>query len=233
MADAERMYFVDNLKVALTVLVIAHHVGQAYGPTGGWWPIQESARADVLGPLFTVDRSFFMSLFFLISGYLMVASYDRHGPATFLRSRLVRLGVPLVLFFFLVIPVQQYLCHRWTTDIAGLSFARYYVDFYFGFGERPAGWTGPAWPELNFGHLWYVEHLLILSVLYAILRVVFKRPVDADRARRADCPDTEPSSCLPWSWRRPRRSCGYGRRSTGGAACSASFRWSLPTCRAI
>jgi glucans biosynthesis protein C len=60
--------------------VIAHHVGQAYGPTGGSWPIQEAARTRILGPFFTVNRSFFMSLFFLISGYLMVMSYDRGRP---------------------------------------------------------------------------------------------------------------------------------------------------------
>ncbi len=30
-----RFYFLDNLRVALIILVIAHHVGQAYGPTGG------------------------------------------------------------------------------------------------------------------------------------------------------------------------------------------------------
>jgi peptidoglycan/LPS O-acetylase OafA/YrhL len=77
MGDTRRLYFLDNLRIGLTILVIAHHVGQAYGPTGGSWPIQEPARAAVLGPFFTVNRSFFMSLFFLISGYLMVMSYDR------------------------------------------------------------------------------------------------------------------------------------------------------------
>jgi peptidoglycan/LPS O-acetylase OafA/YrhL len=63
-----RLYYLDYLRVALTILVIAHHVGQAYGPTGGAWPVQEPTRAALLGPFFTVNRSFFMSLFFMISG---------------------------------------------------------------------------------------------------------------------------------------------------------------------
>ena len=33
--ETGRLYFLDNLRIALTILVIAHHVGQAYGPTGG------------------------------------------------------------------------------------------------------------------------------------------------------------------------------------------------------
>ena len=33
---AGRQYYLDNLKVFLTVLVIFHHAGQAYGNGGGW-----------------------------------------------------------------------------------------------------------------------------------------------------------------------------------------------------
>ena len=31
-----RLLYLDNLKVCLTVLVIFHHAGQAYGDGGGW-----------------------------------------------------------------------------------------------------------------------------------------------------------------------------------------------------
>ncbi len=165
MGDGRRLYFLDNLKIALTILVIAHHVGQAYGPTGGSWPIQEPARAAILGPFFTVNRSFFMSLFFLISGYLMVASYDRHWAGSFLKSRLVRLGIPLLAFFFLIIPLQQYLCHLRVGDLGELSFGQYYTTRYF----------GPVNAEANFAHLWYVEHLLLFSLCYAAMRALRKR----------------------------------------------------------
>jgi len=173
--EGKRLYFLDNLRIALTILVIAHHVGQAYGPTGGSWPIQEPARAAVLEPFFTVNRSFFMSLFFLISGYLMVMSYDRSRPGAFIKGRLLRLGMPLVLFFLLIIPFQQYLCHYYVDGLKGLGFWEYYTLHYFGAGERPANWPSPAWPEMNFGHLWYVEHLLIVSLCYAALRLMWRR----------------------------------------------------------
>jgi len=45
MTNTNLLYYLDNLRVAVIILVIAHHVGQAYGPTGGWWPIQEATRA--------------------------------------------------------------------------------------------------------------------------------------------------------------------------------------------
>ncbi len=201
--DTKRLYFLDNLRIALTILVIAHHVGQAYGPTGGAWPIQEATRAGILGPFFTVNRSFFMSLFFLISGYLMVMSYDRSRPFAFVKGRVLRLGVPLAAFFLLVIPLQQYLCHRLTGDLGTMSFGRYYVDCYFGGAEPPAGWKG-RWPELNFGHLWYVEHLLLFSLCYAVLRIIWKRPCVAQppSAGGRTTPEGGGATCVtpPGTW---------------------------------
>lgn len=150
MTSTRRLYFPDNLRVALTILLIAHHVGQAYGPTGGWWPIQETARALVLGPFFAVNRSFFMSLFFMISGYFMVMSCDERGPRDFLKSRLLRLGIPLLVFALLMIPLKVFV-----------------------FGMNAPGFS---WLEIDVGYLWFIEHLLIFSAGYALWRIWKGRP---------------------------------------------------------
>jgi glucan biosynthesis protein C len=135
-----RFFYLDWLRIVLTILVIVHHVGQAYGPTGGYWPIQEATRAAVLAPFFTVNRSFFMSLFFMISGYFMVGSLQRNVAAAFLRSRLVRLGVPVLVFAGLMLPARIFM-----------------------FGEHITSWTD----VFNAGHLWYLEHVLLFSLVYA------------------------------------------------------------------
>ena len=153
MSTTGRLYYLDNLRVALTGLLIAHHVGQAYGPTGGAWPIQEATRAAVLGPFFTVNRSFFMSLFFLISGYFAAMSYDSKSPRAFVKSRLLRLGVPLLVFALLTIPLEIFV-----------------------FGAPGPNGAGKAWP-IDVGYMWYVEHLLLFSLGYALWR--------AARGRRA------------------------------------------------
>ena len=46
--QSSRLLFVDNLRVLLTILVVAHHAGQPYGPTGGMWLIFNPERADIL-----------------------------------------------------------------------------------------------------------------------------------------------------------------------------------------
>ena len=96
-ARARRLEYLDALKVMLTVLVIAHHAGQPYGPTGGRWPIFDAQRAAILGPFFSVNAAFFMGLFFFISAYFLPSSFDRKGASTFLKDRFFRLGIPFVL----------------------------------------------------------------------------------------------------------------------------------------
>ena len=84
-----RLLYLDNLKVCLTVLVIFHHAGQAYGDGGGW-AYTPSNPAEV-------NAAFFMGLFFLISGYFVPASYDKQGASVFVQKKLIRLGIPLLI----------------------------------------------------------------------------------------------------------------------------------------
>ena len=89
----------DNLKVALTFLVISHHAGQAYGD-GGEWGYTPSNPAEVMPWIwhfFSTNAAFFMGLYFFISGYFVPGSYDRQGFGTFVRKKILRLGVPLSL----------------------------------------------------------------------------------------------------------------------------------------
>jgi glucans biosynthesis protein C len=178
MNSARRLYFVDNLRVALTALVIIHHVGQAFGGTGGWWYFQDAVRSPLLSILFVLDRSFFMSLFFMISGYFLPASFDRKGAGSFMKDRLVRLGIPVLFFFLVVIPLMMYAYYVNFRGYASTSFWSYYLNVYFGAGAKPAGWSGPGWPDMQFGHTWFLEHLLFFALCYTLVRLVWKRPVN-------------------------------------------------------
>lgn len=148
MTETRRLYFLDNLRVVCMMVVIAHHVGQACGPTGGWWPVLEPVRAEVLGPFFMVNRSFGMSLFFMIAGYFTVMSYDRSGPSAFLRSRLQRLGLPLVWYVLAMTLLQVFVL------------------------DAKDGRLGSPLPA-PVGHLWFVEHLLVYSAGYALWRTLW------------------------------------------------------------
>jgi glucan biosynthesis protein C len=99
---ARRLEYIRYLRIALVCLVVAHHAGQAYGPTGGAWPVRNPGTILILGPFFAVNAAFFMGLFFLISGYFVAGPLARQGPAAYARGRLVRLGIPLLVMMLVV-----------------------------------------------------------------------------------------------------------------------------------
>lgn len=110
----------DNLKVALTFLVISHHAGQAYGD-GGEWGYTPSNPAEVMPWIwhfFSTNAAFFMGLYFFISGYFVPGSYDRQGFGTFVRKKILRLGVPLLLMGGLLTSAtgKFELAHMWFVE---------------------------------------------------------------------------------------------------------------------
>lgn len=116
----KRQYYLDNLKVFLTILVIFHHAGQAYG-NGGDWAYTPSNPAEVLPWIwhfFSVNAAFFMGLYFLISGYFVPTSYDKQGAKVFIQKKLMRLGIPLLVIGGLISSLSGKfeIAHMWFVE---------------------------------------------------------------------------------------------------------------------
>ncbi|WP_165362530.1 acyltransferase family protein [Promicromonospora panici] len=155
---ATRLGYVDNLRVLLTVLVLAHHSAVTYGalPLWYWTQPSDSPSGIALMLLVIVNQFYFMGFFFMLSGLFVPGSVDRKGPGVFARDRLVRLGIPLVAFWLVARPVLH--LPSWPEHQAdGESFLR----FWFTVGD-----VGP---------LWFVEVLLVLSLAYAAFRALRSR----------------------------------------------------------
>jgi len=166
---ASRLLFIDNIRVFLTVLVILHHLMVIYAGSGGW--IYKEGRQDVIteavGGWFTaVDHSYFMGLFLLVAAYFVPGSYDRKGAARFLNDRLVRLGIPLAVYSWLLRPLLIYAGFGGYNGMQ-ISLLRWYFQQYF----RDYGWIGG-------GPLWFIEALLVFSALYALWRLLVPSRLD-------------------------------------------------------
>lgn len=171
---AKRLDWVDNLRVALIVLVVAHHAAQAYGPDD-WWYVQDQPGAGPLATFSAVNGTFFMSLFFFVSAFLAPAALDRHGPRAFLTGRLRRLVIPLLVGAVTIVPGLMYAYYTRYRGYPPIDLPTYVIDVYLGFGERPAGRTGPSWPDLQFAHLWFIQNLFVYSLLYLVCHQLAQR----------------------------------------------------------
>lgn len=156
-APKAQLNFIQWLRVFLIALVVAHHAGAPYGPTAIAWPVDDPSNSDLLLPFFAVNAAFFMGLFFLISGYFIVGSYDRHGARKYLISRLLRLGLPL---FVIVILYNGYIAFADSATTGG----------YLGYL-----WNDYIGGRMDFGPLWFIAHLLVYAGLYALFRMIVPR----------------------------------------------------------
>lgn len=152
-----RKHYLDHLKLVLTLLVIAHHASQAYAASSGLWLISNPTKSAILDPFQVVNATFFMGLFFLISGYFTPGAYDHKGVGAFLKSRVIRLGIP-VLFFALFIfgPIGYF------SSPERLPLIKYIGYLY------KNGW------QLLYAHLWFLVHLLVYNLGYALWRIITK-----------------------------------------------------------
>ena len=108
---ASRLLYIDNIRTFLTALVLLHHIMIVYAASGSWIYIEgrQDMPTVIVGNIFcTVNQAYFMGLFLLISAYFVPGSYDRKGAARFWKDRLARLGIPLVIYSWVLHPLFIY-----------------------------------------------------------------------------------------------------------------------------
>lgn len=152
----KRLLFVDNIRVLLIFLVIAFHAGAPYAKVP-WYGIQEETTlfSEVVSAWFLTGAvAFFLGLFFMISGYFTPGSYDRKGVKSFLKDRFVRLGIPFIVFFLVVMPFFMYLLY---------CMSHYHVS-YWEFLASVYHW--------DLHHLWFLEMLSVFTLLYVMWRLL-------------------------------------------------------------
>jgi len=148
----QRLIFIDALRVAAVALVIVHHAAQAYGPTGGFWPVHDKAQSAWFLPFYTANAAFGMGLLFLVAGYFTSASVARKGARLFLRERWARIGIPLVSLVLLVhLP------------------ALYLIDGRPALGPFARHLYAHGWQPIYL-HLWFLAHLMLYSAAFVAWR---------------------------------------------------------------
>jgi len=162
MSTKRRLFYMDNLRTFLTILVLVLHAAVTYGAEGGWYykePTEELLAIIPLTILAAILMSFFMGLFFFISGYFTPGSYDRKGTWRYLLDRVLRLGIPCLIFFYGIAPLSTYVA------VVLLE-----------------GGEGIYMPHI--GTMWFAQALLLLGIVYALVRAVSRSKPGTDGQNR-------------------------------------------------
>jgi peptidoglycan/LPS O-acetylase OafA/YrhL len=160
-----RLAFIDNLRSLVIMLVIAVHAGVTYSGFGGWYYIEGSPEklnipeTVFFGFFLSFMQAWTMGILFFISAYLAVKSLSKRGIKNFIKERLFRLGLPLLIYTFIISPLIYFVLLNGQIEN---NILKSYLYFLFNFRWL----TGP---------LWYVQTLLIFCFLYIIIRKIFPK----------------------------------------------------------
>jgi glucan biosynthesis protein C len=145
---------------------VLHHVALVYGAVViPFYYFELGAINDPLAYLALLvfalfNQAWFMGAFFLLAGYFTPGSFDRKGTGSFLKDRLLRLGIPLIIFIFVLSPISWIGLWQMPASLTGIT--------------TPLTWQ--AYPHLldigRMGPLWFVAMLLIFDFGYAAWRML-------------------------------------------------------------
>jgi hypothetical protein len=166
-----RLFFIDHMRVFLTILVVLHHVAMVYGGIQPFYYLETPASllAFLMPMIFVLlNQGWFMGAFFLLAGYFTPGSYDRKGIGSFLKDRLIRLGIPMLFFYFVLSPLSGIGYFLMGSDLSSVPWQAFWE----------------AYPDLaGLGPLWFVALLLIFSFGYAGWRLLMKNRESAQQSK--------------------------------------------------
>lgn len=151
-----RLFYIDNLRIFLISLVVLHHLSITYGAPGDWYYNETEAgfpEVIFMAMFVASNQSFFMGMFFFISAFFILPSLERKGLKKFISDRLLRLGVPLLVFYFFLSPLTVFI-----------------KDYFIAGKEAPLTEYLIRGRGRGFGPLWFVEALLIFTFVFLMLR---------------------------------------------------------------
>jgi surface polysaccharide O-acyltransferase-like enzyme len=145
----KRLYFADNLRTWMVILVVLQHLSLIY---------------NTLYLFMMLNQAYFMGLLFLLAGYFSPGSFQRKGPGQFLKDRLLRLGIPTLVYVFILSPITRIGTHG-QQAFAGNTTASLF----------------------SLGPMWFAVMLLVFDLGYLAWRTIMKNrpepPADTNRPK--------------------------------------------------
>jgi glucan biosynthesis protein C len=167
----ERRYDIDWLRLIAVFLLFFFHTAVIFHP----WS-DNYIKNDQLSPLiayifvWTLGH-WHMSLFFILAGASTYFALRKRSAVEYIKERVKRLFIPVVFGTLVLVPPLSYLGLLNHSDYSQ-SFIAWFPSF---FHLQTADLSGFSLGGLTVGHLWFILHLLVYSLIALPLFLYFNR----------------------------------------------------------
>jgi glucan biosynthesis protein C len=164
--DAIRRRDLDWLRVLAILAVFIYHSGRFFNLDD--WHVKNATTYSGVEVWEGFLRDWMMPLVFLISGASLFYALRKGGIGRFVKGKVLRLLVPLVVGIFTHAVLAVYLERRTHGEFDGslLEFLPHYFEGFYPYNGGNFAWMGV--------HLWYLEILFIFSMIFLPLFLWFK-----------------------------------------------------------
>lgn len=156
-----RYHYMDNLRALAMLLGIFFHAALAYSPMmQNLWLAADPVNSIVMDSLAWFSHTFRMPLFFIIAGFFALMLIEKRGIGGFIKHRLLRIGVPFIVFLPLCLTAVIMTIGWATNDVENPSPMLQMIKMMQNNPEAPQ-------PPFSTMHLWFLFNLMLFCVVIA------------------------------------------------------------------
>jgi len=173
-----RFAYIDNVRSLVIILVITMHSAVTYSGIGDWYYKEGSLEnLSVFGMVFfaflqSFLQAWIMGLLFFISAFLATKSLAKRTSLGFIKERLFRLGLPLLIYVFIISPFVYFI-------LLGIQPENTFIENYLQF-------INSFWWLSSTGPLWFVQVLLLFCIVYTIVKKLVPKPIKINETTTAN-----------------------------------------------
>jgi len=161
-----RLDYLDAVRSFALILGIIFHASLSFIPIFIGWAVMDLSTSDFVTYFILVNHSFRMELFFLVAGFFGHLAFHKQGAVTFLKSRFVRIAIPLMVGWFILKPM---LTSGWIMGAQSMrgtvNIGDSLVESINSLSTLPSGlFVGT--------HLWFLYYLLTIYISVLCLRLL-------------------------------------------------------------
>ena len=165
----ERIYFLDNIRSLMILLVVVLHSAEPYTHYRSWWAVNDQDSV-IIDKLFLTLDVFLMPILFFIAGYFTLPSLKNKSAWLFIKKKFRRLGLPFIIGILVINPIYLYIWNYsrgylhyniWDVFLGSISSA---TKFQSGFINNI--------DQFQCYHLWFISLLLLFFIVFIFLHSV-------------------------------------------------------------
>ena len=126
----KRLNYIDNLRSITVFLLVLYHIALAYNSWGEANYIFFE-RVNPIASIVVFISPWFMPLMFLLAGVSASFSMKKRGVTAFIKERLKRLGIPLIVGIIFINPILSYVADKSHNGYEGNYFEHLKLVFNF------------------------------------------------------------------------------------------------------